>query len=149
MIARALSVALALSVAGHALQWWRLDAAHDELAEVRAGIVSAALAYSENARQIGEQHQQRVNDAQQARETELARSRRAADRLRTERDGLRLDIASYAAGPSDDTPAACGQRAATLGALLDDALRTAAACAEGAEQHATDVRALRDGWPVK
>lgn len=148
MIARALAAALALSVAGHAVQWWRLDSAQDEIAAVQAGMVQAALIYAESARQIEQQHQQRISDAQQARETEQARSRRAADRLRTERDGLRDQIAAYATGPGDDTAAACGERAATLGVLLDDALRTAAACAAGAEQHATDVRTLRGAWPV-
>ena len=148
MIARALAVLLALSVASSGWLWWRMDAAQDELAAVRAAAVSAALAYSENARQIEAQHVERIANAQRTREQENARSRRAADLLRTERDGLRDTIAVYAAGPADDTGPACSQRAATLGALLDDALRVAAACAAGAEQHASDVRALRDGWPV-
>ena len=148
MITRALAVLLALSVAGAGVQSWRLDAAHDELAAMRAAQVAAALAYSENARQIEAQHAERITDAQRTREQEQARSRRAADLLRTERDGLRNAIASYAAGPADDTASACSARAASLGALLDDAMRVAAACAAGAEQHATDVRALRDAWPV-
>jgi hypothetical protein len=148
VIARALSVLLALSVASSAWLWWRMDAAQDELAAVRAAAVSAALAYSENARQIEQQHVERIANAQRTREQENARNRRAADRLRTERDGLRDTIAVYAAGPAEDTTDACRGRTATLGALLDDALRVAAACAAGAEQHASDVRALRDGWPA-
>ena len=148
MIARALAVALALSVAGHALQWWRLDAAQDELSVVQAGMVKAALIYAETARDTEAAQAQRIADAQQARETEQARSRRAADRLRLERDGLRNAIANYAAGSDQDTGPACRERASALGTLLDDALRTAAACAAGAEQHASDVRALRGGWPV-
>ena len=50
MIARALAIALALSVACSGWLWWRMDAARDELAQVRADAVVAALAYSENVR---------------------------------------------------------------------------------------------------
>jgi hypothetical protein len=148
MILQALAALLAMSVAASGWLYWRLDAAQDDLKEVKGGIVAAALAYSENARQIEQQHAERMANAQRTREQEVSRSRRAADLLRTERDGLRDTIAVYAAGPADDTGPACRERAATLGALLDDALRTAAACTAGAEQHATDVRALRDGWPA-
>jgi hypothetical protein len=148
MILHALSALLAGSVLMSGVLFWRLDAAQDELAAVRAAAVSAALAYSENARQIEQQHTERIAHAQRTREQEQARSRRAADLLRTERDGLRNEISAFATGPADDTGPACRERAATLGALLDDALRTAAACTAGAEQHASDVRALRDGWPV-
>jgi hypothetical protein len=149
VIARALAVLLALALALHVVQWLRLDAAQDELAAVRAAAVSAALAYSENAREIEQQQTERIAHAQRTREQEQARNRRTADLLRTERDGLRNAISNYAAGSADDSVAACRERAATIGALLDDALRTSETCAGGAESHTGDVRALLRGWPVK
>jgi hypothetical protein len=148
VILQALAALLALSVASSGWLYWRLDAAQDELKEVKAGIVAAALAYSEAARKTEQQHAERIAHAQRTREQEVSRSRRAADLLRVERDGLRNEIAAFATGPADDTGPACRERATALGALLDDALRTAAACAAGAEQHASDVRALQGAWPV-
>lgn len=150
-----LGVLLALALAGLAVQSIRLAgsqaeksaivAQHDREARERAELAREAEIL---ARRQGDTMARNVQEAQRARETEIAASGRTADRLRVERDGLRLEIAAYASGRPDDSAAAGRDRAAALGVLLDDALRVAAACTDGAEQHATDVRTLLRGWPV-
>ena len=75
MISRALSIALALSVACSAWLWYRMDAAQDELAEVRAGLVTAALTYSENARQAEANETQRRQEIADAKDQTLRRVR--------------------------------------------------------------------------
>lgn len=138
--------AAALALA--AFLWWRMDAAQDELAAERAKAVKVALAYSENARKVEANWQGRVRDAQRVREAELAASRRADDALRSDGDGMRDDIAAYAAGGADDSIAACRERASTLGHLLARALQADRRSTGYAETHAADARALRDGRPA-
>jgi hypothetical protein len=86
VILHALSALLALSVAASGWLYWRLDAAQDELKEVKAGIVAAALAYSEAARQIEQKHAQRVQGITDAKDRTL---RRVRDGLLADLDGLR------------------------------------------------------------
>lgn len=63
---------------------------------------------------------------------------------------LRDDIAAFAANrgsTSEDTAASASQRAATLGLLLAEALRTGAESTGAAESSGDAVRTLLDSWP--
>ncbi len=65
---------------------------------------------------------------------------------------LRDDIAAFAAnsgGPAEDTAAAASQRAAALGLLLAEALRTGAESAAAAESSGDAVRAILEAWPAQ
>gem|GEM_PF-6212188 len=141
-----LGVIAALALAC-AVLWLKLDAALDREAAEREAKLAVALAHAENARRIETGWQQKVTEAQHGREADRARHARIERALRADRDRLRDDVAAYAAGPADDSVAACRGRAETLGALLGDAVRTAAAAVEGAEQCSADLRAVLAGWP--
>jgi len=143
-----LALLLALAVVAVGVQSLRLAAMHADVAQREQAHAEAALLYAEAARQTEQAWAKKLQEVQHARDAELARAHRIGDGLRTDREWLRVDTASFAAGPADDSAAACRERAATLGRLLDDALRTAATIAGSAEQHAADVRALRASWPV-
>lgn len=83
---------------------------------------------------------------------ELERSRNAATLAAVNADRVRLrdQLADAAAGgvqAADDTVAACRDRAAALGRVLDEALSAHAECTAAAEENATGLRTLQRGWP--
>lgn len=114
---------------------------------------AAAMSASEAYRRLEQEAQAKVKGAQDALDKERAASSRiAADlrRTRTERDGLRDQISSYAAGGGDasaDSVAACRGRAAALGNLLDEALRASEESAADGERCEAGARALLEAWP--
>ncbi len=149
-----LSLMLALGIA-LAVQSVRLADTKTDLAEEVAAGAKERQAYAERARHAVEKfaaqkaahaaaQQEIVHAYNQERHARLAADagRRAADqRLREQ---IR-DFAGGGAGAGTDA-AACrsaGDRAATLGLLLEDALGTAGTLAEGAERHADEVRLLK------
>lgn len=91
-----------------------------------------------------------VKEKEDAGKTELARSNRIAAGLRADLDGLRGDIATFAAGrrAADNSVAACRRDAGTLGELLADALRREEDATRAAESNATAARTLHGSWPV-
>ena len=94
-----------------------------------------------------DKHEQvRINE--QARNQAISRE---LTRTRTERDGLRdqIDTALVTGGraASDDTVAACHERAARASGLLADGLRIQEDLAGRAESCAADLRAMRGAWP--
>ena len=90
----------------------------------------------------------KLQEAQHARELDNKRNARIATGLRNELDGLRGDITTFARGPAADTIASCGERAASLGQLLGQALRTSEECAGRGEAVSADLRSVLGAWPV-
>ena len=123
------------------------DSVRAERAEERAEMQGEALAQSERYRVLEEKWRKSKQEASNARQVEAAAHSRMVLAL-AESDGLRRDIAAFAGGDAagDSLDAARG-RAAALGELLDEALRTGGASAAAAEQHAADVRLLSGSWP--
>lgn len=116
----------------------------------RAQAAAKALIASEGYR-LEERRMERIaREAEHAGKLESDRSARIAAGLRAERDGLRNDIAEFAAGrrAAEDTLAACRRDAAELGALLADALRREEDATRAAETHAGSTRTLLEAWPV-
>jgi hypothetical protein len=143
----ALAAALIAALAGCAWLWFLLDGAQDELVRERAAVLAVALRHAENARNIEDGWRGRIVAADRRREADRVASERAAAAVGADVDRLRDPIQAYAAGTSEGAPAACSERAATLGRVLDRVLRDAASCTRRAEDHAADVRRLLGGWP--
>lgn len=122
-------------------------------AEQAAAAASAGLAASERNRALGAELQRTKEEAEHARKVDRAAAARTAAGLAAERDGLRRQLAAYAAGPAgrggaaNDSLAACRDRADTLGRLLGEGLRIQDELAGGAEAEAGNVRALLSSWP--
>jgi len=105
-------------------------------------------ALDRQARSIEQARQKATDDANKRLEAERQRHARIAAGLRDDvgvlRDGIRAFVASE---PAPESCAAERERAATLGGLLGDAVRTAADATAAAERHAAEVRALLRAWP--
>lgn len=129
-----------------------------KFADARATWAEQSATSEREAREVAQENQRitarwHANqlEALNAQVQETRRIERIAAGLRTERDRLQGDIASYAAGEhrtGDDSTAACRDDAAQLGELLGQALRAHGECSLAAEQHATDLRAVLASWPV-
>jgi len=92
-----------------------------------------------------------IQEARDDADRERMDAARRAAAVAAERDRLRKSIADYADGrrTAEGAAATCDERAAKLGIVLDDALRTSAALADGAERAAADARVLFYGWPIQ
>ena len=114
---------------------------------------AAATAASDAYRRLEQALNARIQEAQDALFKERAASAKvvvALNRARTERNGLRDQINSYAAGggsAANDSVTACRDRAQALGTLLDEALRVSEESAGDGEQCEAGVRALLKAWP--
>lgn len=74
-------------------------------------------------------------------------ARAAADSARTERDGLRDDLAALRAGLPGLAADACRERAATISELLDQCTGAYQGLARTADGHAADTLTLERAWP--
>jgi dienelactone hydrolase len=117
------------------------DRARDALAESEKNRATEA------ALRGAVERQRIIYDALQQKHTVALAGQRAA---LADAGKLRDDIAAYASGgggtPDNPGPSASA-RAAALGVLLADALRTGAESAAGAETSGDAVRALLAAWP--
>lgn len=136
------------------VQGWRLGAEIKSLEAQHAQAVAdankLALTASENYRREEHRLSKKVKGAENVLKTETVKNAAVAAGLRAERDGLRNEIAAFAAGASgatDDTAAAASDRAQRLGALLADTLQREEDFAGAAEDNAASVRALLTAWP--
>lgn len=92
----------------------------------------------------------KLQGAQRAQEKERSANERMLAAVAADRNSLREQLANAAAGgveASNDTVAACRERAAAFGRVLDDALQAHAVCTAAAEDNAAGVRTLLSGWP--
>lgn len=149
-------VAVVLLVAALGWQTLRLGWAQSSLSkakEVHATYVAnaerAAREQETRYRQLERNYIEGKERADARLRQEQASHRRIADAFRAAHDGLRGDIAAFAAGSrrTEDSLAACRDDAATLGELLGGSLRAEEELAGAAEEHAASTRALLDAWP--
>jgi hypothetical protein len=157
-------IALSAYIAGVGMGKWlgerRLSVLRAEHAEQVAEWHRLAAQASATALLQQQQLQARVQRAQET----LDEARRhnaalAADmaRVRVDRDRLRKQLSTYAAGAGDrDTVAACQARAGTLTALLAAGAELVEACvglaqraAAAHDERAAEVEALLAAWPRK
>jgi hypothetical protein len=95
---------------------------------------------------------QGAKDALKTANAATAKIRAAFAAVSGERDKLRDDfnrsIVTGNVAASDDTVAACRERADAAGRVLQEALRISAVCAGDAEDNASGIRALQGAWPT-
>jgi hypothetical protein len=146
----ALSAATLTFKAALATQRLETQQVRADWAEQRVEQERVSRETTQENQRISNRWNTRAMEALRAQADERLRSERIAADLRGELDRVRGDIVTFAAGrgsPAADSIAACRADAATLGELLEGALRADAAHARAAEEHATDVRALLGAWP--
>jgi len=95
-------------------------------------------------RAINKTYQEALNAARTREDAQ----RRDALAARAESDSLRSQLSEAARRIADAPPAALAEYAATTSELLAVCSRERTFFAEKADGHASDVRTLRDAWPV-
>jgi len=118
--------------------------------EARANVIAAAQEAEAKARDLlatklkAETELLKERDANKVLRESSVASAAAADRLR------RALAAAAAGGVSagEDSVAACRERAAAFGSVLDKALQAHAICTGDIEDVAASYRAVRAAWPV-
>jgi hypothetical protein len=125
------------------------EAAHAQTQRDHATqVAAAALVTAEAEREQRRIETRRASLAQEIAHEHLrldARNRAVAAALRRDADGLRQQLAGYAASPGDagsDSLAACLARASTLGDLLAEGVRLQIDVAGAAEDHLATARSL-------
>lgn len=138
-------------------QTWRLHRAQAKTLETqrmwdaeRARLQAAAIVAQNEFRETERQWIEAKQEAEDVKAKERARGERIAAGLRTELAGVRVALDEFAAGSgsaTEDSLAACHQRAAALGRFVADGVRVQETLADRAETAAADVRSLRAAWP--
>lgn len=153
----AIAAAIAAAVGAYGLQHHKittltatLAAERAERATERANAATQALAESTAYRALETKMQAQTEKAAHVYQSAITRNAHLLNAARADSERLRDQLAAYAAnsgGTAPDTVATASERAATLGQLLADALRSDAARTADAEANADAVRALLAAWP--
>jgi hypothetical protein len=128
---------------GFTVQGWRKDVTIRDLqiAHERAVATSIAQAQEETERL------QRIKDEAIERATQLAYSNAAAaDRARSERDRLRLQLASESRKLREATRESLTNYTATLQGVFAECTGELTDLARKADGHALDARTLKEAW---
>jgi hypothetical protein len=138
--AGALAVGL---LTGWTTNGWRLNAKIDGMVAEHSLAVKAATekAMAETARM------QKEKDDAIAKAQEQARANAAAaDAARTQRDGLRDELAASRTAYADATHASLTAHAQTLSVVFEQCVREYSELAAKADAHALDTQILFDAW---
>lgn len=152
--------AIVLVAAFAVICWQQVELAHahsetdkvvaDAAVEKGAAEKVARDATDKN-RAIEQQLSKQRQEASDERQASLLYSEHMSAAWSAERDGMRRDLAAFAAGrsqPGSDTAAACGERASTLGDALAGSLQSEESLTAEIERCGADTRSLLDAWPV-
>ncbi|PTT37387.1 hypothetical protein DBR23_17640 [Acidovorax sp. HMWF018] len=140
-----LIAALAAASAAWFFQGARMDAA---VAEVRLEQTNERLSAVSRARADERAITSTYQGALNAARTREALLRTEVDHLHRVSDGLRDQNADAARRLAAASPGAVLEYATALGAVFEDCRAAYAGMVEKADGHASDVRTLRDAWPV-
>ena len=112
-------------------------------AEYSVRAIKAAKEAAERTTRL----QEAVDEAERKWNSRNIEQRRAADRLRAERDGLRIDLRTARERLNTDPVEAVRQYAATATTVLEQCVARYAEVAEAADGHASDSLKLQESWP--
>lgn len=137
----------AVLVAGLSLvsctQQVRLEHSQTRVAELRTAIATAEARAAEQAAEM----LQKVTEAQNESKKREALLRASADSARSELDGLRGDIDHMRDQLAGATASAATERAAAVGAVLQQCAARYSDLAAKADRHVNDIRTLIEAWP--
>ena len=127
------------------VQAWRYG---EQIATIKQQHTDAALSSARNALKLTEIYRENANAAVRKAEARAAQNKRDADRLRTELDGLRGDLADVPDRIRSATREAVDQYAATATAVFGECAARYSELAEKAQGHAATVQLLMESWPT-
>lgn len=137
------AVAIGAGMTTAMVQTVRLSVAQQELADLRLEVAEANTRAANRAAELEAAVTKAQNEAKK-REQDL---RAAAAGARAESDGLRDDITVLRDQLAGATHAAAVDRAAAIGAVLQQCAARHQGLAERCDRHVNDIRTLMDGWP--
>lgn len=147
-----LAASVVAAAAAWAFQGARMDAAvadvRLEMSEAKTKAVGEKLQAVKEARADERAINKTYVDALNAARTREALLRTELDRLRLVSDGLRDQNATAARLLAAAPPGAVLEYAAALGTIFEDCRAAYGGMVEKADGHASDVRTLREAWPV-
>ena len=147
---------IAVAVLAGALVWYfqaarlganladeRLQASQyrEQIADERTAAARRVLAVE---RKVNDKYQGALNDAIKKQ----AAMQAAADRARSERDGLRKQLSDAEQRLADASPTACIEYASTLSRVFGQCSQRYTELAIRADGHAADAATCRAAWPV-
>lgn len=142
--AAAIAAALAFG-AGWQVQAWRYG---EQIAGLKREHAEAAASSAKSALKLTEHYRENADAAVRKAEARAAQNKRDADRLRTELDGLRGDLANVPDRIRNATREAVDQYAATATTVFGECAARYSELAGTAAGHASDVQTMMDAWPI-
>ena len=113
----------------------------EQIADERTAAARRVLAVE---RKVNDKYQGALNDAIKKQ----AAMQAAADRARSERDGLRKQLSDAEQRLADASPTACIEYASTLSRVFGQCSQRYTELAIRADGHAADAATCRAAWPV-
>ena len=141
--AAAIAAALAFG-AGWQVQGMRYG---EQIADLKLEHAEAVASSAKSALKLAEHYRENADAAVRKAEARAAQNKRDADRLRTELDGLRGDLADVPDRIRSATREAVDQYAATATAVFGECAARYSELAGAADGHRNDVQTLMDAWP--
>ena len=127
------------------VQSWRYG---EQIATIKQQQTDAALSSARNALKLTEHYRENADAAVRKAEARAAQNKRDADRLRTELDGLRGDLADVPDRIRNASREAVDQYAAAATVVFGECAARYSDMAQAAAGHASDVQTLMDAWPT-
>ena len=126
------------------VQAWRYG---EQIATIKQQHTDASLSSARNALKLTEHYRENADDAVKKAEARAAQNKRDADRLRTELDGLRGDLADVPDRIRNASREAVDQYAATATVVFGECAARYSELAGTAAGHASDVQTMMEAWP--
>ena len=120
----------------------------EQIATIEQQHTDASLSSARNALKLTEHYRENADAAIRKAEARAAQNKRDADRLRTELDGLRGDLANVPDRIRNASREAVDQYAATATVVFGECAARYSELAISATGHASDVQTLMDAWPT-
>ena len=119
-----------------------------QIADLKLEHAEAVASSAKSALKLTEHYRENADAAIKKAEARAAQNKRDADRLRTELDGLRGDLADVPDRIRSATREAVDQYAATAAAVFGECAARYSELAAASAGHASDVQTLMDAWPT-
>ena len=121
----------------------------NQIYDLKLEHAEAVASSAKSALKLTEHYRENADAAIKKAEARAAQNKRDADRLRTELDGLRGDLADVPERIRSATREAVDQYAATATVVFGECAARYSELAAAATGHASDVQTLMDAWPRK
>ena len=125
-----------------------IASSENQISDLKLEHAEAVASSAKSALKLTEHYRENADAAVRKAEARAAQNKRDADRLRTELDGLRGDLADVPDRIRNASREAVDQYAATATVVFGECAARYSELAGTAAGHASDVQTLMDAWPA-